>query len=237
MALYLCGCASQAAPPSPARAGTSGAPSEAAPGAPGLADGPAGVVADFIRERMLRASVDLAAPASVNRGEPAVVVLRVAPSMVPRAVLEQELRTRLERAGYDASAALPVAPRVVATMTAEQDCDIQLRNPPAEREVAFGERTTWEWAVTPSRLSGSSIDLAVTLVAPIVVAGRETRSDVGRYRARVAVQASYRDDLTATLAPLGGVWGLLTAAAAAMVVAGGWMLRARRRRAPRGAAR
>lgn len=237
LSLSLCGCASQAAAPAPARDQASDTARAEAPATPALADGPAGVIAVFIRERMLRASVDLAVPASLDQGEPGVATLRVAPAMVPRAVLEQELRSRLERAGYRTPAALPLAPRLVAIMTAEQDGDITLRNPPAEREVAFGERTTWEWVVTPTRLTGSSLDLAVALVAPIVVDGRESRYEVGRYRTRVAVQASYRDQLDTTLSPIGGVWALVTVAAAAMVVAAKWILRARRQRRPGGAER
>ena len=233
VSVCLCACAPERAAPSPTSERFLAAAHQTTPSTLDAAAGPAGVVAVFLRDRMLRASVVMIAPDALNRGEPGVASLRVAPSTVPRAVLEQELHGRLERAGYDASISLPVAPRLVASLAATQDCEIALTTPPAERDVAFGERTTWEWSVRATRATGRALDLAVTLVAPVVVDGRETRFEVGVYRQQVIVHGTYRDRVADTLSAVGGMWAVPAAAATSILVIGGWTLRARRRRRPR----
>lgn len=189
----------------------------------------ADVVATFVRERMRRASVAFVVPDQLARNEPGVALLRVAPASVPPRELEQELRLMLGRAGHGDAASISVAPRMVATLTSDQPCVIELRNPPADRAVAFGERTTWEWTVRPTRDTGAALELTVSLSAPVVVDGRETSYAVGVYRRRLDVQVTYRDMATDALAWLATSWATVAAFATSMGAVGTWMFRRRRR--------
>ncbi len=98
---------------------------------------------------MTQASVAFVAPDELARNEPGVAVLRLAPTSITPSELKRELREMLGRAGHGDAATILIAPRMVATLTSDQPCAIELRNPPADRAVAFGERTTWEWTVRP----------------------------------------------------------------------------------------
>lgn len=191
------------------------------------------MVARFIRDRMTRASVAFVAPDELARNEPGVAVLRLAPASVPPQALEQELREMLGRAGHGDAATVLIAPRMVATLTSDQPCAIQLRNPPADRAVAFGERTQWEWTVRPTRDTGSTLELSVSLAAPVMVDGRETTYAVGVYRKTLAVRVGYRDQAADLLAWLGSSWGTLVAVGSTVGAAAAWLLRGRHRKTQR----
>ncbi len=152
---------------------------------------------------MVRASVAFVAPTTLTRTVPGVATFTVAPASVPAPVLEQELRARLGHAGADGAPTSAIAPRLVATLAADRPCVIELQGAPADRAVALGERTTWEWLVRPTPETGTTLELTVTLSAPVVVDGHETSHSVGVYRARLSVQPTYRDILDSTLAWMG----------------------------------
>jgi len=193
----------------------------------------ADVVAQFVRDRMKQASAAFVVPDVLARNEPGVAVLRVAPSSIPPGELKRELQVMLGRAGHGDAETILIAPRMVATLTSDQPCAIELRNPPADRAVAFGERTTWEWTVRPTRESGASIELSVALAAPVTVEGHETTYSIGVYRRRLAVRVGYRDQAADLLTWLGSSWATIVAFVTSVGAASTWMLRSRRRKAHR----
>ena len=160
-------------------------------------------------------------------------MLRLAPTSIPPSELKRELLEMLGRAGHGDAATILIAPRMVATLTSDQPCAIELRNPPADRAVAFGERTTWEWTVRPTRESGSSLELSVALAAPVTVDGRETTYSVGVYRRRLTVRVGYRDQAADMLAWLGSSWATIVAFVTSLGAVSAWLFRSRRRKAHR----
>ena len=182
---------------------------------------------------MTKASVAFVAPDELARNESGTAILRVAPSIVAPSELKRELQVMLGRAGHGDAATILIAPRMVATLTSDQPCVIELRNPPADRAVAFGERTTWEWTVRPTRETGPSLELSVSLAAPVMVDGRETNYSVGVYRRRLSVRVGYRDRVDDTLAWLGSSWATIVAVVTSVGATSAWLFRSRRRKAHR----
>jgi hypothetical protein len=95
--------------------------------------------------------------------------------------------------------------------------------------VAFGERTTWEWTVRPTRETGAALELTVSLSAPVVVEGRETSYAVGVYRRRLDVQVTYRDRATDALTWLAMSWATVVAVTTSVGAVGTWLFRRQRR--------
>lgn len=210
--------------------GGAGTP-QPSPSAPVVDD----VVARFVNERMVPGSAAFVAPAVLTRGVAGQASLRIAPARVSPAELEQELRSRLEGAGVGHSASIRIAPRMRATLATSSPsaCDVTLQNPPDEKAVPLDVGATWTWAVMPKPSAAGRLTLTVTLVAPVIVDGRETGHEVHSYERQVEVRVGYWDQLNDSLGWMGMVSGALGSVGAIALGVLGWIRKTRASRPPR----
>jgi hypothetical protein len=152
----------------------------------------------FITERMQPASAAFFAPSPMQRDQPSEVSLEIAPPTIAPAHLATELsivaREKLKSTavsgpkstttGVTAYDWIRVAPRMVASLSADRPCTITAKDP-LDRAVASGERLRWRWIVTPKVVG--SINLTATLNAPVSLDGKETSYSIRSFDETVTV--------------------------------------------------
>jgi len=177
-------------------------------------------VAFFVQHYMQPGSAAFVVPSPVNRDDPAEAVLEITPPTIKPDVLQQELERLAGRPSVGSSGSIKVGSRMVATLVADRECTITPKDPPDQAVVA-DQGTTWRWSVTP-HVRGTT-RLTVTLMAQVVLDGRETSYRVTSFEKTVKVAVTNTGVITDALDWARNYWPVLAGVGTVLVGVVAWL--------------
>jgi len=184
-------------------------------------------VAAFVKDHMQPGSAAFFAPSPIRRGEVVEATLEIGPPSIRPETLQEELHRLAGRPGVGNHEKIKIAPRMLAELTADQECTI-LPAGRVEQAVMLGRRTSWKWTVTP-QVSGKT-HLTATLYAPVILENHESPYLVMPFSKTVEVYVTAPQRFSDWLAWAKEYWVILLAATGGLGTAISWFRRPGRSR-------